>query len=208
MKCDARSIETFSKKRDMKEFWLCFVPLFIAVDAIGVLPMFMTLTKDIDEKEIPNVIFQSVITAIIVAFLFLIAGRALLTLLGITVADFMIAGGILLFVISMSDIITAEKTMRQIDLESLGSVPIGVPLITGPAVLTTSIIILDGYGFVLTSAAIFINIIIAGIVFYFSKYIHRLLGKAGAKTFSKIASLLLASIAVMIIRKGVMTFLK
>jgi len=191
----------------MKEFWLCFVPLFVAVDAIGVLPMFMTLTKEIDNTKIPRVIYQSVITAVIVAFLFLIAGRALLNLLGITVADFMIAGGILLFVISISDILSTEKNMRQIDPESLGAVPIGVPLITGPAVLTTSIILLDGYGFMLTSAAILINVIIAGVVFFFSKFIHGLLGKAGAKTFSKIASLLLASIAVMIVRKGIMTFL-
>jgi multiple antibiotic resistance protein len=191
----------------MKEFWLCFVPLFVAVDAIGVLPIFMTLTREIEDNKLPRIIYQSVITAIIVAFVFLIGGRALLNLLGITVADFMIAGGILLFVISMTEMITTEKTMRQTDPESLGAVPIGVPLITGPAVLTTSIILLDGYGFMITASAIFINIIIAGVVFFFSKYIHAVLGKAGSKTFSKIASLLLASIAVMIIRKGIMTFL-
>jgi len=190
----------------MKAFWLCFVPLFVAVDAIGVLPMFMTLTKELDDSKIPRVIYQSVLTAVIVAFVFLLAGRALLNLLGITVADFMIAGGILLFVISISEMISTEKTMRQVDPESLGAVPIGVPLITGPAVLTTSIILLDAHGFFITSAAIFINIVIAGVIFFFSKYINSLLGKAGAKTFSKIASLLLASIAVMIIRKGIMTF--
>jgi multiple antibiotic resistance protein len=191
----------------MKEFWLCFVPLFVAVDAVGVLPLFMTLTKDVEDKDIPKVIYQSIITAVIVAVLFLLGGRALLNLLGITVADFMIAGGILLFVISISDIISTEKIMRQVDPESLGAVPIGVPLITGPAVLTTSIILLDGYGFMLTSAAILINVAIAGVIFFFSKFILGLLGKAGSKTFSKIASLLLASIAVMIVRKGVMKLL-
>jgi len=191
----------------MNEFWLCFVPLFVAVDAIGVLPMFMTLTREIEDKNIPRIIYQSVITAIVVAFLFLLAGRALLNLLGITVADFMIAGGILLFVISISDIISTEKVIMHIDPESLGAVPIGVPLITGPAVLTTSIILLDTHGFMLTGIAMFINIFIAGIVFFFSKFIHGLLGKAGSKTFSKIASLLLASIAVMIVRKGFITLL-
>jgi multiple antibiotic resistance protein len=191
----------------MKEFWLCFVPLFVAVDAVGVLPLFMTLTRDVEDKDIPKVIYQSLITAMIVAFLFLLGGRALLNLLGITVADFMIAGGVLLFVISISDIISTEKIMMRADQESLGSVPIGVPLITGPAVLTTSIILLDGYGFMLTSAAILINVAIAGVIFFFSKFIHGLLGKAGSKTFSKIASLLLASIAVMIVRKGIVRLL-
>jgi len=169
--------------------------------------MFMALTREIEDNKVPRIIYQSVVTAIIVAFVFLIAGRALLNLLGITVADFMIAGGILLFVISINEMITTKKILRQIDPDSLGAVPIGVPLITGPAVLTTSIILLDGYGFIVTAAAIFINVVIAGVVFFFSKYIHGLLGKAGAKTFSKIASLLLASIAVMIVRKGIMTFI-
>jgi multiple antibiotic resistance protein len=191
----------------MNKFWLCFVPLFVAVDAIGVLPMFMNLTREIEDRDIPKVIYQSVVTAIVVAFLFLLAGRALLNLLGITVSDFMIAGGILLFVISISDIISTEKAIMHIDPESLGAVPIGVPLITGPAVLTTSIILLDAHGFILTGIAIFINVLIAGIVFFFSKFIHGLLGKAGSKTFSKIASLLLASIAVMIVRKGIITLL-
>ena len=191
----------------MKTFWLCFVPLFVAVDAIGVLPMFLSLTQGIGTRKIHRIVFQSVITATIVALAFLVAGTAILTLLGITVADFMVAGGILLFVISMSDLLSTEKIQRKVDQESLGAVPIGVPLITGPAVLTTSIILSNEHGFISTASAIVINILIAGVVFRFAGAINRTLGKAGAKTVSKIASLLLASIAVMIVRKGIESFL-
>jgi len=73
-------------------------------------------------------------------------------------------------------------------------------------VLTTSIVLVNQHGLGATSSAIVVNILIAGVVFWFSESIHRFLGKAGAKTVSKIASLLLAAIAVMIVRKGVLSF--
>jgi len=187
----------------MQAFWLCFVPLFVAVDAIGVLPMFMALTEGIERGALQRVILQSVATATFVALAFLAVGSAVLRLLGITVADFMIAGGILLFVISISDILQNEKTQRRVDPESLGAVPLGVPLITGPAVLTSSILLLDQHGLVLTGLAIIVNVLIAGVVFWFAGMINGFLGKAGSRTVSKIASLLLAAIAVMIVRKGI-----
>ena len=118
----------------------------------------------------------------------------------------MVAGGILLFVISMSDLLTSEKIQRKIDPDSLGAVPLGVPLITGPAVLTTSILLMNEHGLAATAAALVINILIAGVVFGFAETINRFLGKAGSKTVSKIASLLLAAIAVMIVRKGISAF--
>jgi len=191
----------------MKSFWLCFVPMFIAVDAIGVLPMFMGLTHDIDKAKIRKVVVQSVITAMMVALAFLAVGKGILKLLGITVADFMIAGGILLFVISISDILSDEKIQRKVDTESLGAVPLGVPLITGPAVLTTSILLLNAHGLLLTALTIIINILIAGAIFLLSTPIHHFLGNAGSKTLSKISSLLLASIAVMIVRNGVLSLI-
>ena len=191
----------------MKSFWLCFVPLFVAVDALGVLPMFMGFIEGVEQKKITRIIYQSVITAMIVAISFLVAGKALLDLLGITVADFMIAGGILLFIISISDLLSTQKRQRVVETDSLGAVPIGVPLITGPAVLTTSILLLNEHGLFMTAISIIINIIIVGVVFNFSIYINKILGNVGSKTLSKIASLLLASIAVMIVRKGLVTFL-
>ena len=191
----------------MKSFWLCFVPMFVAVDAIGVLPMFMGFTEGIEQKKLKKLIYQSVIAAMAVALFFLAAGKAILDMLGITMADFMIAGGILLFIISISDLLSTEKRQRTVDPESMGAVPIGVPLITGPAVLTTSILLLNEHGFVMTAASVIINIIIAGAFFYFSLFFNRLLGNTGAKIISKIANLLLASIAVMIVRKGITSLL-
>ncbi|MEI6809083.1 MAG: MarC family protein [bacterium] len=190
----------------MKEFWLCFVPIFVAVDAIGVLPIFLSLTGGIPPAKIRRIVYQSVLTAAVVALLFIAAGTWVLRLLGITIADFMVAGGLLLFAISLNDLLSTEKSKRIVDPASLGAVPLGVPLITGPAVLATSILLLNEHSGVLVSASVVINILLAGIVFSCAPYIDRLLGKSGAKAVSKVASLLLAAIAVMIVRKGIFLY--
>lgn len=188
----------------MKTFWLCFVPLFVAVDAIGMLPMYMGLIGQVEPVRRRRVLVQSVLTALGAALAFLYAGSWLLGMLGMTVADFMIAGGLLLFAISMSDMLSGTKRQRQVDPESVGAVPIGVPLITGPAVLTTSILLSNAHGTALTSMAVALNILLAGAVFWNADRLNALLGKAGVRTLSKMASLLLASIGVMMVRKGIM----
>jgi multiple antibiotic resistance protein len=187
----------------MNAFWLCFVPLFVAVDAIGVLPLFVSLTEGVDRKRQRKVIFQSIMTASIVALAFIGFGPLLLKFIGITVSDFMIAGGILLLAISLSDLLTGEKKQRQADPDSLGAVPIGVPLITGPAVLTTCVLLAGMHGKLVTAVAVIANIALAGVVFSFAAPITQVLGRTGTKTVSKIASLLLTAIAVMLIRRGI-----
>jgi len=187
----------------MKEFWLCFVPLFVAVDAIGVLPLFVYLTDGMDRLKRRSTILQSVVTASVVAVVFIWFGPRLLEFLGITVADFLIAGGILLLAIALSDLFSGEKKQRETDPESLGAVPIGVPLITGPAVLTTCILLTNIHGQWVTTAAVIGNIAFAGLVFLVAEPITSILGRTGTKTVSKVASLLLAAIAVMLIRRGI-----
>jgi multiple antibiotic resistance protein len=191
----------------MNKFWFCFFPIFMAVNVIGVLPMFMSLTEGLDRPKINRIILQSVVTATIVAVIFLAVGKVVLDLLGITVSDFMIAGGTLLFIISLDDLMSMERRWNQIDPESLGAVPLGVPLIVGPAVLTTILILVQEYGPLATVAALIVNILIAGFTFWLYAPIIRLLGKSGTRTVSKLAALLLAAIAVMMVRKGVMLLL-
>jgi len=187
----------------MKNFLLCFVPFFVAVDAFGLLPIYLGLTDGIISKRRKKIVFQSVITASIVAVAFLLGGPLLLKLVGVGVSDFLVAGGLLLLVISLSDLLTGEKRQRVIDSDTIGAVPIGVPLITGPAVLTTSILLVNEYGIISTTLALLANILIAGATFFMASPIERILGQPGSKTLSKVASLFLASIAVMLIRRGI-----
>ena len=186
----------------MNDFWLCFFPMFVAVDAVGILPLFMHLTEGVEPRVVRRVIVQSMVTALAVALAFLAVGQWVFHYLGITVADFLIAGGILLFTISLTDVITVEKRVAQVDTDSLGVVPIGVPLIVGPAVLTTIFVLVGEYGVAPVVAATVVNIGIAGAVFWLSEPIHRLLGRSGSRALSKLAGILLAAIAVMMVRKG------
>ena len=187
----------------MNDFWLCFFPMFVAVDAVGILPLFMHLTEGFDPGAVRRIIVQSMVTALAVALVFLAVGQWIFHYLGITVADFLIAGGILLFTISVIDVITVEKRVAQVDPGSLGAVPIGVPLIVGPAVLTTIFVLVGEYGVAPTVAATVVNIAVAGAVFWLAGPIHRALGRSGSRALSKLAGFLLAAIAVMMVRKGI-----
>lgn len=191
----------------MITFWLCFVPLFIAVDALGILPIFIGLIEGLERSKVRKIIWQSVATAMVVALAFLAVGKAVFSFIGITVADFMIAGGALLFVLSLRDILTYERQWRSVDPDSLGAVPLGVPLIVGPAVLTTTILLTDAYGIIATIPAVILNILFAGVVFWLYEPINRILGKSGTRTISKLAHIILAAIGVMMVRKGIMTYI-
>ncbi|MFH1092996.1 MAG: MarC family protein [Candidatus Omnitrophota bacterium] len=186
----------------IKNMFLAFIPLFVAVDAIGVLPIFVSLTEKMKAKERLNVIRWSIVTATCVAIFFIFLGKAVFNALNITIADFMVAGGMLLFCIAIIDLLNPEKK-RRIPNGELGFVPLGTPLIVGPAVLTTSLLMLDTYGLLPTLISVLTNIILAGLVFLSANVLIKVLGIAGSRALSKITSLLLAAIAVMMIRKGI-----
>ena len=186
----------------MSSFWPCFVLLFVAVDVLGVLPIFLGLTAGMGARRLRMIILQSVVTATFVALAFAAFGRLILNLMGITVADFMIAGGSLLFVLALNDLITVQHKKRLADSDNPGVVPLAVPLIVGPAVLTTILLLLDQHGVIPTLTAAVANILLAGLILLASGAIVRVIGNVGAKALSKIASLLLAAVAVMMIRKG------
>jgi multiple antibiotic resistance protein len=181
---------------------LAFIPLFVAVDAIGIAPIFVSLTVHLEQKDKNRIILQSMLTAICLAIGFIFLGKAVFKLMGITIGDFMIAGGSILFCIAIIDILSQTK-QRHIPANELGAVPLGTPLIVGPAVLTTSMLIVSQYGLGATIISVIVNILLAGLILKLSSFLIKALGESGSKALSKVMSLLLASIAVMLIRKGV-----
>ena len=186
----------------LKEFLLAFIPIFVAVDAIGTLPIYVSLTHDLNQNEKNRVIGQSLITATALAVGFIFLGKATFRFLGITIADFMVAGGIILMCIAIMDLLNPNKQPR-VSAEEISAVPLGTPLMVGPGVLTTSLIMIDLYGVAATVAAVVINILFAGFLFINSAIILKVVGKSGARVLSKVMALLLAAIAVMMIRKGI-----
>lgn len=133
-------------------------------------------------------------------------GKAILTILGITIPDFQIAGGVLLFVISMRLLLpNGEKSvLTHAHDREVGIFPLGTPLITGPAVLTTTLIILDSYGLAATFVSLLLNMFIVWLTLIKADYIMKFIGPSGIRAFSKIMYILLAAIAIMMIRRGIL----
>jgi len=182
---------------------LTFIPIFVAVDVLGILPIFFSLVESLEFSERRRIIFQSVVTASAVGLGFMFLGKAIFLIIGLLVADFKIAGGLVLLVLSLMDLLSPEKKRRQ-PTSTVGVVPLGTPLIVGPAVLTTIIMLIDIYGIIPTITSFILNMAIVWVAFRNSDYILRFLGDAGSKAISKVASLILASIGVMMVRKGIM----
>jgi len=180
-----------------------FIPIFVAVDVFALLPLFMGYTAGLPQKKTERVIRLSILTALLVSVGFVAVGEVIFTLLGITVDDFKIAGGLLLLVIAILEVVRGENRGRRVMDESVGVVPIGVPLIVGPAVLTTLLVLMEHYGVGLTVTALLLNLLIVWIFFRNSTRITRWLGKNGMMALSKLMAILLASIAVMMIRIGI-----
>ena len=185
-----------------ENFLLAFIPIFVAVDAIGVLPIFVSFVEGVEKKERARVILQAMLTAFLLATGFIFLGKWIFGVLGIGIGDFAIAGGALLFAIAITDIMSPDKK-RRVPADELGAVPLGTPLIVGPAVLTTCMLIVGQYGVPATLLSVTLNILIAGATFFMADTFIKVVGEAGVKALSKIMSLLLAAIAVMMIRKGV-----
>ena len=186
----------------MNDILLAFIPMFFAMDPVGVLPVFVNLTQDIEPHIKRRIIIQSLITAALVAVGFIFLGQAIFKFLGISMGDFMVAGGMILFCLSMLDL-TGQSKKPQDKPNDVGAVPIGTPLMVGPAVLTMSLVLMTQYGLGPTLASVFINIAIAGVLFVFADFFIGLIGPSGSRALSKVLALLLAAIGVMMIRRGI-----
>ena len=188
-------------------YFHAIIPLFVAIDVIGILPFFVSLTEDMRQKERQRIIHQSVITAFVTSLGFLAVGKFIFQILGIKVFDFKIAGGIILLIIAINDLLFPSKIRRN-PSSTVGIVPIGLLLIVGPAVLTTIILSVDTYGYLPTISALIINLIIVWIAFLSSGKIIGVIGDGGAKAFGKIISIFLAAIGIMMIRSGIFDIIR
>ncbi len=187
-------------------FLLSVIPLLVAVDAPGALPLFVGMTEEMGDAERQRTVRQSILTAFLVTIGFVVLGQAVFAALGIRVEDFTIAGGILLLVIAIRDILaTGERP--KIPGATFGAVPLGTPLIAGPATLTTTLVLVGRYGYLPVVVSLVVNILLAWLIFAQAGRIIRLIGINGSRALAKVASLLLAAIAVKLVRSGIVELL-
>ena len=189
-----------------KASMLSFIPIMVALDAPGTLPIYVAMTEGIKKHERRQIVRQSIITAFLITIAFVFLGRAVFHALGILVEDFMIAGGIVLLIIAILDIVRAGEKKILIS-PTFGVVPFGTPLIAGPATLTTTLVLVGTYGYLPVLLSLIVNILLAWAIFSQADRIIRLIGISGSRAFAKIAALLLAAIAVKMIRSGVFTLI-
>ncbi len=187
-------------------FLLTFIPLFVAVDAPAIVPIYISLVEGLPEYDKKKIARQSVITAFFVALSFLFLGNIFFSILGIALEDFMIAGGILLLILSISEILRVKEKEFTIS-ETLGVVPIGTPLLAGPATLTTLIILAGTYGYPMVILSLFLNLFIAWIMIEKAQTLVKIFGIHGIKAFAKVMALLLSAIAISLIKRGLVKIL-
>jgi multiple antibiotic resistance protein len=194
----------------LEPYLLTFIAIFVAVDAIGNIPLFTSLVEGLNKKAKKMIIIDSVVTAAVLAVLFTFLGKVVLRFIGITIPDFQIAGGTLLFIIASRLLLpAAAKGLASRHDKEVGVFPLGTPLITGPAVLTTTLMMRDSYGLMPTLVSLLLNMIIVWFALVKSEIIIKAIGPGGSRAFAKIMYILLAAIGVMMVRKGIIgAFLK
>ena len=189
----------------MNTFWdafvLTFVPLFVVLDAPGNLPMVLGLTEGMTRKETVKVINVAIITATLVGLAFLFFGLFLLNVMGISVGAFAVAGGLILMVLAIKYMTTGHMVTASKE-EMIAVVPIGTPLLTGPATITTLIFLNTQFPIYIVVLSLVLNMLIAWVVFAAGEKIVGFLGQGGIKAVSRVFALLLAAIAVDLIIRG------
>jgi multiple antibiotic resistance protein len=179
-----------------------FLPVFVAMDAVGVLPSFVQMTSTLKPDDRQEVLRYSVFTAGGVGLLFIPLGPLVLLALGLKTGDFQIAGGLLILVVALRDIVWDQKMSLGQGIKGAGVVPLGIPLLVGPAVLTTLILLRDRFSFLEVALCLIVNLLIAWVIFGYSARLIKWIGEPGARVSSKLAALLLSAYAVMMIRVG------
>ncbi|MBM3182609.1 MAG: MarC family protein [Chloroflexi bacterium] len=190
----------------LQEFGLTFVPLFVAMDAIGVLPILISVTQDMKATERKKTILYAVLTALILGLAFVAVGKGIFVFLGIDVADFLVGGGLILFLLAAKDLITGKMIEAQASVGSdmVGVVPLGTPLVVGPAVLTTLLILIDQYNLAIVIISFMLNLGIAWVLLAQANRVVAFLGQGGVRATSKVVSLFLAAIAIKMVRQGIL----
>jgi len=186
----------------LNSFGLSFIAVFVALDIIGTVPMYVSMTHGLSKAKRNEIVNTSMIVALVVALAFIAGGQTIFHFLGIDLFDFKIAGGIVLLLISLADLVGRHEASNRAS-GSTGIVPLAVPLISGPGVLATLILQVGTAGYLITLAALISNYLLAWIILRQSDRVTQLIGKDGTVVISKIAALLLAAIAIAMIRSGV-----
>src|SRR6267378_5755259 len=175
------------------KFFVAFIPIFVAIDPIGLVAVFMGLAGDTPREQRQREGFIAIFTALCISVGFMFLGKIIFTALGITVADFQVAGGLILLGLAGRELLNVAPASREAT-DDFGIVPLGMPLIAGPALLTALLVLVDTVGIVFTLASLLVNLGLVALAFWNANRFARWMGMQGLRGISKIVALLLAAI--------------
>lgn len=199
---------------DLKLIPSIFITLFVVVDPLGIIPIFTSYLSEFKAPEQKKIIFRSISVAAITSLLFIFFGNLLLNFLGVTSGAFLIAGGILLFFISIDLLFARPSRTKTPDLNSItadGSdisvFPIAIPLLCGPGNIAALLMFssqFDGdyISLIIISLISAFVFLLSMIVMFLSVRIDKILGKTGISVLQRIMGLLLSAMAVQFILNG------
>jgi multiple antibiotic resistance protein len=196
-----------------------FAAVFAIVNPLGNIPFFFAVTDGYTPEQKHRVAIKVALVTAGVLFTFALFGQWIFSIYGITIPSFKIAGGLLLFSIAFSMLqgqrsktkLTDEEKADALQKESVGIVPLGIPMFAGPGAITTVMILVSdsstspdaGLELVAIAVAIILTVVISYITLSYSDRIFNLMGRSGAMAFSRIMGLLLAAVAVNFILRGI-----
>lgn len=211
------------------DFFKIFIPLLVVVDPAGTIPVYLAITANRTELERRRIATRAAAAAAVTGLIFIVLGQAILAFLGLRFEDFQIAGGILLAVLAIIDLLIPGKPAVDDKLPSesnappspIAIVPLAVPLIVGPATMTTSLLLVNTFSpkydlhwgaplgqiivTVMVCAALLINLAFLYAAMWHSNRLVRLLGRNTLGIVNKIVMILLVAIAVRLIRQGIVS---
>jgi multiple antibiotic resistance protein len=193
---------------DLSSFGAAFVLLFSVFDVIGTVPLFLALTQDYTEHR-AKIVRDSVIIATIILLVFATVGQLIFQLLGITINDFKIAGGIILFIIALDNLRGKVSQTRTIAATEIAAFPLATPLLAGPGAISTVMIYANPpYGLLEIFLVILLNSLLAFVILDRAPWVQRALGNNGTQVFTRIVGLQIAAIGIAFIREGIVAIIQ
>ncbi len=199
-------------------FITVFVAIFSILNPVGAVPILVSMTEGYTRNERNSVIRKSIMVAGGMLFGFTILGIYIFQGLGISIADFQVAGGILVFKVAFDMMqgktsntkLTATEQEESLQKDSIGVVPLGTPLLAGPGSITTAIIYFNLKSVsisdrLLVFLAIAAVLVVSLVILIYAVRIFEKIGKTGSLILSRIMGLLIAAVGVSFIAEGVST---
>ena len=196
-------------------FILCFASLVALINPIGLVPIFLSITENHNRKERDIIAIKAVIFSFFILIIFSFIGEFIFSFYDITIEGFRIAGGILLLKISLDMLESKRSRTRTTPIEQkeaeekdeIAYTPLGIPLIAGPGAIASIMILSSESNDYLDKVTLLISLslvlLMTFIIFKISKLLSKNFGKSGLRIMQRIMGLILMTISIEFILKGI-----